>query len=95
MTAAPSEGVPLRWLVAFVQECERKIPTSTERDSARVSGMDKLVVVYTDELTPEEQMRDELVSLKAMHAAAMSALPRDGEAMTAEQVQALRRALVA
>lgn len=89
----PADGVPLRWLESLVKECLRRIPTEGERNSALVFGMEHLRVTYIDELTPEEQMRDELADLSRKLAAVQSLLPRQGETMTAEQVAALREAL--
>ena len=89
----PSEGVPLGWLTTLVQKCYARTPDPAERDSIRVYGLEHLRMTYTDTLTPEEQLRDELDELRAQRAGAVSALPRPGEAMTAEQVQALRKLL--
>lgn len=89
----PSIGVPLGWLTTLVQRCQARLPEPGERDSILVYGLEHLRMTYTDTLTPEEQLRDELDALRAQRLAVVSALPREGEAMTAEQVQAVRKAL--
>ena len=61
----PSEPVPLRWLESLVSSVLAAIPTESERNSAMVSGVEHLRVVYTDELTPAETMADELAELRA------------------------------
>lgn len=66
------DSIPLRWLEDFVQDCMRRIrvaggPALTpadqarvqrEVDSARVFGFEGVRVVYEDELTEVEQLRD-------------------------------------
>lgn len=66
------DSIPLRWLESFVQDCMRLIrvaggPTPTpedearvqrEVDSARVFGFESVRVVYEDEQTEVEQLRD-------------------------------------
>lgn len=74
----PSEPLPLRWLEQLVADVRARIPTESERDSAVVYGADALRVTYTDELTPAEQMADELAELRAERAKLRDLFQADG-----------------
>ena len=89
----PAEGVPVGWLGALETKLKAAVGTESERNSIRVFGFEELSAAFTDELTVEEQMRDEVETLRAQAAKALAWLPREGEGMTAEQVKALRAAL--
>lgn len=89
----PAKGCPLGWIEKWVNDVRRAIPTESERASVVVFGAEDLRAQYDDELTPAEQQADALAELTKQREAALSILPRKGEAMTAEAVEALRRAL--
>ncbi len=88
-----AEGVPVGWLGALETKLKAAVGTESERNSIRVYGFEHLSADFTDELTPEEQARDEIDTLRAQRAEVLARLPPDGEAMSADQVKALRAAL--
>lgn len=88
----PAEGVPLGWLTTLVQQLQAHVSDPSERDSIRLFGLEHLRATYTDTLTLEEQLRDELDRLRVERATVVSALPQKGEGMSPDQVEALRQA---
>lgn len=90
-----SEGVPLRWLEAMVQECLGAIGTNEqERNSAVVYGTEHLRVTFEDQLTAEEQLRDRLEATEAKLRAAIGSIQAlRGGPMTADEVKLLLQSL--
>lgn len=93
----PEQGVPLRWLETLVSRVRSHIlktgGTESEADSVLVFGAEHLTARYTDELTALEQLQDQVSAQSETLAALRTLLGRAGEAMTIEQLDAVRQAL--
>lgn len=86
------DGVPFRWLEALVENTQRLV---AERDQASclVQNVNGLVVTYNKTLSPLEESQMQVAEFSELANQVRKLLPREGEAMTPEEVAALRAVL--
>jgi hypothetical protein len=87
-----SDGVPFRWLESMVSKVRALVPDD-EEGTCKVHGAANLTFAYEHTLSPQEELEDRLGAITAAANRARALLPRKGEPMTAEQVDALRELL--
>lgn len=78
---ANSSEVPLQWAIAYLQDLQKRIPT-TERDTANVGGWSQLQVSYTHSQSEQEVRNEQLQALTNL----LKNASRDG--LTYDQIQA-------
>jgi hypothetical protein len=95
MGRRPEDGVPLRALEVAISDAIGAIRsaggTDAEVDSAVVYGTEALRVDFTDQLTPEEVVRDRLAEMEAVIGQVRPLLGRRGEPLPAEVADQIRR----
>lgn len=89
----PGESIPLRWIEQWLTDISTALPLMAELDSVEVFGFGRVVATYQDQLSVEERLADLAIERQRMYEAVKALLPREGEPMTAEQVNAIRAAL--
>jgi hypothetical protein len=87
-----SDGVPFRWLESMVSKVRALVPDD-EEGTCKVHGAANLTFAYEHTLSPQEELEDLLGALTSAVDGVKALLPRKGEPMTAEQVDALRELL--
>jgi hypothetical protein len=94
MGRSPAEGVPLRALEVAISDAIGAIRsaggTQVEIDSAVVFGTEALRVDYTDQLTPEEIVRDRLAEMESLLGQVRPLLGRKGEPLPVDVADRIR-----
>lgn len=90
--AAVDDEMPAGWLGSFYERARKMIPAE-EWGSAKVRGASKIYITYEHSLSSEEETRALLQEANGRVAQARLLLPREGEGLTAEQVEQLRQLL--
>ena len=86
------DGIPFRWLASLVEKVRAIVPDD-EEGTCKVHGAAGLTFTYEHTLSPQEELEDRLGAITSAANRARALLPRKGEPMTAEQVDALRELL--
>jgi hypothetical protein len=90
--AAVDDEMPAGWLNSFYERARKMIPND-EWGSAKIRGASKIYISYEHSLSSEEETRVLLADATERAERVRSMLPRDGEGLTAEQVDQIRQLL--
>lgn len=86
------DGVPFRWLETLVEKI-REIVAEGDQATCYVQNTNGLVVTYDKTLGPLEELQLKLATWEGLAHQARGLLPREGEMMTLDQSEALRKLL--
>ena len=90
--AEVGDSIPAGWLTTFVDRCKSAIPSS-EWPTARVRGAAGIYIEYQHAMTREEVREEKLARYEAARDELRALLSRDGDAVSAETLAAIRRLL--
>lgn len=85
-------GAPFGWVTSVLQKVAARVPKN-EQDSLVVYGLDKVYFNYTHTLTAEEAQKEFEKTVKDKVELLKSMLPREGQAMTSDEVAKIRKLL--
>ena len=86
------DAMPAGWLTTFVDRCKAAIPSS-EWPTARVRGAAGLYIEYQHAMTREEVREEKLAQYEAARDELRALLARDGDTVSTETLNAIRRML--
>jgi len=85
-------GAPFGWVTSILQKVAARVP-KTEQDSIVVYGLDKVYFNFTHTLTAEEAQKEFEKTISEKVQQLKSMLPREGLAMTSDEVAKIRKLL--